>query len=419
MDNPNSSREQRTLTIVVKTPNQAHPDQIIEGVDINWTVKDLKTHLFRVYPDNPLEKDQRIIYSGKLLPDHLPIRDAFRKSDMMPTVHLVCAVRAQPLGQLGARPKVPTAEPQRVAPSPLLTGENTVAPTAPQAPITGPPAEGLRHRGHPTPASPPWASPAVPGTAPMTQPTFPTYSLYSPQQLLWLQQMYVRQYYMHYQAALAAAASSPVAPVPAAATAPTAHPAALPNQAPIDNLPPNQNPANPEFINPGGANQNMRMNAQGGPVMEDEEDAERDWLDWVYTASRFAVFLSIVYFYSTISRFILVMSSLLIMYLHTAGWFPFRRRPMVPAPNEPAPEVIQNHQNQNRNAGPEGVPPGGADADGNADAATEGGAGQDEVNPLPAVLVPPHRVSLVWTAWVFFKAFFASLIPDAPQVMAN
>ncbi|KAG9336953.1 hypothetical protein JZ751_029970 [Albula glossodonta] len=200
------------------------------------------------------------------------------------------------------------------------------------------------------------------------------------------------------QAALAAAASSPVAPVPAAATAPTAHPAALPNQAPIDNLPPNQNPANPEFINPGGANQNMRMNAQGGPVMEDEEDAERDWLDWVYTASRFAVFLSIVYFYSTISRFILVMSSLLIMYLHTAGWFPFRRRPMVPAPNEPAPEVIQNHQN--RNAGP-------------------GGAGQDEVNPLPAVLVPPHRVSLVWTAWVFFKAFFASLIPDAPQVMAN
>ncbi|KAG9336954.1 hypothetical protein JZ751_029971 [Albula glossodonta] len=170
MDNPNSSREQRTLTLVVKTPNQAHPDQIIEGVDINWTVKDLKTHLFRVYPDNPLEKDQRIIYSGKLLPDHLPIRDAFRKSDVMPTVHLVCAVRAQPLGQLGARPK---------------------------APITGPPAEALRHRGHPTPASPPWASPAVSGAAPMTQPTFPTYSLYSPQQLLWLQQMYVRQYYMH------------------------------------------------------------------------------------------------------------------------------------------------------------------------------------------------------------------------------
>lgn len=119
------------------------------------------------------------------------------------------------------------------------------------------------------------------------------------------------------QAAVAAAASVPVTPPTTIPVTPqqATVPAGLPNQAPIDNLPANQNVPDPAFINPDGANQNMRMNAQGGPVMEDEEDMERDWLDWIYTASRFAVFLSIVYFYSNLSRFILVMSSLLLMYL--------------------------------------------------------------------------------------------------------
>ena len=34
------------------------------------------------------------------------------------------------------------------------------------------------------------------GPGNMAQPIFPTYSLYSPQQLLWLQHIYARQYYM-------------------------------------------------------------------------------------------------------------------------------------------------------------------------------------------------------------------------------
>lgn len=52
-----------------------------------------------------------------------------------------------------------------------------------------------------------------------------------------------------------------------------------------------------------------------------------------------------------------------------------------------------------------------------AAAAAEGGA--DGPGPMTAVLVPPHRVSLMWTAWVFFKTFFSSLIPDVPQGVAN
>ncbi|XP_020336260.1 homocysteine-responsive endoplasmic reticulum-resident ubiquitin-like domain member 1 protein [Oncorhynchus kisutch] len=403
MDNTGFPR-QKTIKLVIKTPNQAHGDQTIEGVDMDWSVKELKTHLSRMYPNNPAESDQRLIYSGKLLPDHLHVRDIFRKTDLTPTVHLVCAVRTQPIGPLGARPKVRESEQQEAQTSAMPTGQNPEG--ASRAPSVPTELE-LRQRRPPAPSHTPPAA-AWPGTttlvaAEMTNPTFPTYSLYSPQQLLWLQHMYARQYYMQYHAAYAAAAASaPFAPAAGPSLPVAPHQAAIPAA-----LPANQNAQDAAFINPGAANQNLRMNAQGGPVMEDEEDINRDWLDWVYTAARLGVFLSIVYFYSSLSRFILVMSSLLLMYLHTAGWFPFRRRPLVRGPNNQVPEVIQNHQDRNP------VPP-------MEDPAGEEGAGAeaevDEPHPLTAVLVPPHRVSIVWTAWIFFKAFFASLVPEALAV---
>lgn len=419
--------EKNEISLVIKTPNQVHGDQLIEGVNISWTVKDLKTHLTSVYPSKPAEKDQRLIYSGKLLPDHLFIRDIFRQMDTVPIIHLVCAFKPQPGSQQGARPKVKPAEQQpSPASAPAQQSTNSAAPVPSVPTVLS--TSGLRQRGHPAPAVTDAAWPATgtgtstsaPTPAAMNHPAFPTYSLYSPQQLLWLQHMYARQYYMQYQAAMAAA-TTPVVP-PAPSTLPVAQhqaavPAALPNQGPIDNLPANQNAPDPAFINPEGANQNLRMNAQGGPVMEDEDDVDRDWLDWVYTASRFAVFLSIVYFYSNLSRFILVMSSLLLMYLHTAGWFPFRHRAQARVPNQPAPapEVIQNQQNLNQN--PEDQPELVA-----APAEEENIETEEEavVQPsMTAVPVSPVRPPILWTAWIFFKAFFASLIPEGPQGVAN
>ncbi|XP_016086281.1 homocysteine-responsive endoplasmic reticulum-resident ubiquitin-like domain member 1 protein [Sinocyclocheilus grahami] len=400
--------DKETISLVIITPNQFHGDQLIEGVRVDWTVKDLKCHLSKVYPTNPAEKDQRLIYSGKLLQDNLLLSHVFSKvsSETKPTLHLVCAVRPQPAAQLGARPKVTSTQQQSSQPSPLTASQSSES-SGPSV-TSVPSMDGLRQRGH---ADWPGSNMSTPVTAAMTHPSFPTYSLYSPQQLLWLQQMYARQYYMQYQAAMAAAASAPMA-APASSLPVGPHqaavPAALPNQGPINDLPANQNAPGPAFINPEGANQNLRMNAQGGPVMEDEEDMNRDWLDWVYTASRLGVFLSIVYFYSSVSRFILVMSSLVIMYLHTAGWFPFRQRPQARPHNLPAPEVIQNQQNQNEDRHPGPVlPPGEVEDAGVAEPA------------MTAVLVPPVRPPILWRAWVFFKAFFASLIPEAPQGVAN
>lgn len=52
MDVGNS--EQKTITICIKAPNQVNEDQTIEGVYLNWTVRDLKTHLSTVYPSRPV-----------------------------------------------------------------------------------------------------------------------------------------------------------------------------------------------------------------------------------------------------------------------------------------------------------------------------------------------------------------------------
>lgn len=46
--------EQKTISLVVKTPNHAHGDQRVEGVLLDWTVKDLKTHLSTAYPGRPV-----------------------------------------------------------------------------------------------------------------------------------------------------------------------------------------------------------------------------------------------------------------------------------------------------------------------------------------------------------------------------
>ena len=62
------------------------------------------------------------------------------------------------------------------------------------------------------------------------------------------------------------------------------------------------------------ANLEVQLNAQGGEILN-EEELNRDWLDWVYTFSRAAILLSIVYFYSSFSRFVMVMVAMLVLYL--------------------------------------------------------------------------------------------------------
>jgi len=84
----------------------------------------------------------------------------------------------------------------------------------------------------------------------------------------------------------------------------------------------NQPAANPPLVE-AAANERPRpeivhMNAQGGPIANDDDEDEmrnRDWLDWVYTFIRFMLLLCILYFYSSFDRFIATMSLIIVVYL--------------------------------------------------------------------------------------------------------
>lgn len=386
--------EAEPVTLLVKSPNQRHRDLELSS-DRSWSVGRLKAHLSRVYPERPRPEDQRLIYSGKLLLDHQCLGDLLPKNEKRHVLHLVCSVKNPP--------KAPETGPK--------VAEATVQPASEHGLGQQPPeasSDGLRHRdaarnpllsGRESVSRPAAVQPAYEGMAP----AYSSYTTYGWLQLSWFQQMYARQYYMQYLAATAASgafvppSSGQEIPVVSAPT-----PAPMHNQFPAENQPANQNAA-PQVANP-GANQNLRMNAQGGPLVEEDDEVNRDWLDWTYSAATFSVFLSILYFYSSLSRFLMVMGATVVMYLHHVGWFPFRQRPLPNFPNDgPLQGAVNQDPNNNLQEGP--------DPD------------MEDPNLLPAdrdVLEDEQTSpSFMSTAWLVFKTFFASLLPEGPPAIAN
>lgn len=206
--------------------------------------------------------------------------------------------------------------------------------------------------------------------------------------LMWWQQLYARQYYMHYQ--LLAASSQHLRPD---------LPSTQSNQPdPLSQRPEADRRGNPE----------VQMNAQGGEILN-EEELNRDWLDWVYTFSRAAILLSVVYFYSSFSRFVMVMMAMLVLYLHQAGWFPFNlENELLQLPGDRANQgdmegELQNHDLQEM----EGVIDDGSDDDG--ESAEEGA---EDPNSAP-------HTGFLSSTWSFIITFFMSLIPEGPPNAAN
>lgn len=410
------------VTLVIKAPNQKYEDQTINCF-LNWTVERLKSHISNVYPSKPLSKDQRLVYSGRLLQDHLQLRDVLRKQDEYHMMHLVCTSHSPPGSPM---PRSPSSSSASDSSSPDSTGSTSPATTPNQdsQPGSSPSSsssvpgsyDGLRYRGgfpqyNPQSAAgvPQWpdaAQVAFQGGLPANMPPHP---MYMPMQMLWWQQMYARHYYMQYQAAVAAsqppsASSPPSSPSPSPLQPPqpneAVQPPLGPNQAP-NPLPENQ-PANP-----------IQMNAQGGAVLNDDE-LNRDWLDWLYTVSRAGVLLSIVYFYSSFSRFVMVVGAMLLVYLHQAGWFPFRpeQQNLGGAERAGAPqEEAERHQDMQEM---ERLMDEGIEDD---DSGEEGGGGLEDQAQAAAAVVP--EPSFLTTAWSFISTFFTSLIPEGRPHAAN
>ena len=64
------------------------------------------------------------------------------------------------------------------------------------------------------------------------------------------------------------------------------------------------------------------MNANVDPAFDaddDEDNFNRDWLDKIYTLCRVGILLSIVWFYSTTGRFVMMLLFMVLVYLYQSG----------------------------------------------------------------------------------------------------
>ncbi|XP_056439529.1 homocysteine-responsive endoplasmic reticulum-resident ubiquitin-like domain member 2 protein isoform X2 [Gadus chalcogrammus] len=406
------------VILVIKAPNQKYTDQRINCFE-NWTVEKLKAHLTDVYPSKPSSKDQRLVYSGKLLLDHLTLKDVLR-TDEYHMLHLVCASRTPPPspkahGSSNKAPPGPPAGPTSFAnPSTSQSGQSQSS-------------DGVQHRTHGPyyPMHPafmhglPWnqySPQPVPPTNPTESPTYNTMTL------MWWQQQYFRQYYMHYQA-WSASAQQHWRNQPAGAAWP---------------MDASQPPR--EYRHGNNVNNNNVEGAQAAarpadaPNNNNEEEENRDWLDWVYTMSRTAILISIVYFYSSFSRFVLVMGAILVLNLHQAGWFPFNLENdaqagedgALPEDNADPQEGAMDDTLDDDDDDPDedngaGADDNGVGADDNTgvggDEDNDGGAGAEGEGAEDTDVAP--QANFLSTTWSFIVTFFMSLIPEGPQNAVN
>ncbi|KAM8839997.1 homocysteine-responsive endoplasmic reticulum-resident ubiquitin-like domain member 2 protein isoform 2-T2 [Spinachia spinachia] len=299
-------------------------------------------------------------------------------------LHLVCASRTppsspKPLRSHSNRPQGDSAVPATLLnPASSATGQHS-------APAES--SDGLRQRTGPLPYHrlypqfmQRWDQYSPQSIPPTNMPAH-----VNPMMLMWWQQLYARQYYMHYQ--LLAASSQHLRP-----DQPSAHS----NQPdPLSQRPQADRRGNPE----------VQMNAQGGEIMNEEEQ-NRDWLDWVYTFSRAGILLSIVYFYSSFSRFVMVMMAMLVLYLHQAGLFPFNLENELQLPGDGGHQDDLEGENQDLQE-MEAAVDDGSDEDGES-----GEEGAEDPNS-------PPNAGFLSSTWSFIITFFMSLIPEGPPNAAN
>ncbi|XP_046715762.1 homocysteine-responsive endoplasmic reticulum-resident ubiquitin-like domain member 2 protein [Silurus meridionalis] len=343
------------VILIIKAPDQKYDDQTINCF-LNWTVEKLKSHLSNVYPSKPNSKDQRLVYSGKLLQDHCKLRDVLRKQDEFHMLHLVCASRSPPPSPSTRR---------RNGGSSLAMNPNSLGSPAPSDDVQSSSSEE-------NPASLSFGSSSsispAPGSA-WTQwfnqhrnnTNTPHYPMYNPHTLLWWQQLYTWQCHMTYQAWLAS----------------------------------------------------LR------PRRPNEEDLHHDWLDWVYAASRAVVLLSLVYFYSSFSRFVMVTGAMLLLYLHQAGWNPFNLENELQDLAEPANHNQDELNADNRNNTDRLADEGGDEEEEQRDGADDDDDDDDYDDEDDIDDEGWVNMGFLSSTWSFITTFFASLIPEAVPNAVN
>jgi len=330
MEEPDPCPDPGTVELNIRSPVSSLDDlRIVCPVD--WRVARVKQKIFELFPGNPPPKGQKLVYAGKLLEDQERLQEFIRFQDecSIYTIHLVCSMLQSTLNESEVRRR--KVEP--VNPTVEDTTQETVNLNS-------------------------WAQ----YLQFSNQIQFSEDNL---QQMAAMQEMYT-QYLSQYMQYMQTGA-----PVP---------------QPDIQGV---RNEGEREGGRAGRPP--ILMNAGAGEpgqaFQEEEDQGNRDMLDWLYISIRILILLSVVYFYSSFSRFALVTLIFLVLYSFQVGfWQDHRDR-----------DNIQQEVNNIRDPQQPPSPP---------------GQGEDQ----PPVQ-PPVQPSFLSVLSTFLATFFTSIIPEQNQVV--
>ncbi|XP_076321434.1 homocysteine-responsive endoplasmic reticulum-resident ubiquitin-like domain member 2 protein [Tachypleus tridentatus] len=355
-----------TLYVIIRAPNQTVPDQKME-CQSDWTVVDLKDHISQVYPNKPKIEDQRLIYFGHLLQDHLSIKDILRPDAQTHVIHLICSQKNVVISQ--APQKITTTSSQPLSNSSSTSGNSNTGGLN-DLPWT----DGLHQRFMPHVSRSVYSSPT----------TFQSVSM-SPEQAYHhfitmhnIYAQYMAQYFQNVQASSRTesqwASSFHEAPV---------------NMGIVEQNTGQQLPLA----------ENMGMNGQARQVFGEQEEqlVRRDWLDYFYIFSRAFILFSFVFFYSSVQRFFIVALLGVIMFLYRRGLFNQRRPANNPRevnmdPGAGYPDRV--HQRATRDISVQNE--------------------HEEITTEQSLESNQRLYSPLATAATFISTFFSSMIPDQP-----
>ncbi|KHJ40808.1 hypothetical protein D918_09164 [Trichuris suis] len=164
------------------------------------------------------------------------------------------------------------------------------------------------------------------------------------------------------------------------------------------------------------------INAQG---QNEEDEQPRDWLDFLYIASRTVLLFSVLYMYSTVGRFALVICCGFFFYAFEVGWF---GRWNAAARERRIAREREHHQQAPVNAdgpamaatqdqpGPSAVNVSNAESIVNATSSqpisTVADSPSNSETNFPTVRQQPSAWTVFWsTCRIFVSSFFVSLLP--------
>ncbi|XP_066587937.1 homocysteine-responsive endoplasmic reticulum-resident ubiquitin-like domain member 2 protein [Prorops nasuta] len=374
------------VNLIIKTPTQQIRDQIVK-CDIEWTVGQLKDHLSEVYPNKPEKQAQKLIYSGRLLSDSTCLKDVLRHSDdfdeQFYIVHLVCASQKSSIQNL------PMEDSDKIENFNMLSNSREASTSATASNVLPQPNQDNNE------AHMEYMANQLPSQQLHFEPQ-------NNQQMVWMQQAY--SYYLtQYMQLMAAQGIQLQSTIPYVQQMNVNTTDSVPN-AYVNNQDNNNNNVDDDLQQPGAQDQGEINVGNNHNALDDAAGFNRDWLDFFYMLSRIIVLFSIVYFYSSPLRFLIVTFLGFAMYLYQGGFFRVQQILLAENNNGRA-ENNQMIQNEAAGQAPP-LQPNGQDPVVQPEARTNANEEPEEERPG----------ALAFT-WTFFSSFFASLIPEQPNVI--